>query len=1405
MNTIQFILACMLAGLLGLPLGAAAEDIDIYSGFGGAAGTPNVLIILDNATPWSGDLGGESCRYTDDGGIPSLDPAKSRGAEQCAIVNAALALPLGGGGAAKVNLGFMLYDNVSTDKEHKGGRLYQKIIPMSQASRASFITKIKALQKEDETPGGQTGSTMQEAWAYFMGRIGISGTNYSEIRPSISCENNFIIFITNTSTQGKPGDDSDAKAYLAAAGANADQLKQITATGTNLDENWADEWARYMRQSTDVNGEATGLQNIITYTIAVSDPSKTNDDYVKFSRSMAVNGGGRFFKASTAKEIEQAILNILNEVQAVNSVFSSSSLPVSVNAQGTHLNQIFVGMFRPDEHAFPRWMGNLKQYQLVYDTTLKTVRLADQNRAWAISSSKTGFISPNAISFWTSKNTGTKPDDGTTGGFFANNAMGSDSAGQPNTYDSPDGEVVEKGGVAQQLRKAVLTTNYTTTPAGPRNVYTYCPSGSSCDPVLSSSVNAFATSNSDITNAMLGSTPPVSVSTIVRSGTVATVTTASTHGFNNGATVSISGATQREYNGAFTIAVTSATTFNYTVPDYPPTPAVGSYTVSLPTASAQSVTSISRSGTTATVTLSGHGYTIGKSVTISGANESEYNGTFTISSVTADTFTYTVPLGPTAVAGSHTNSAATAQVGSIKVNIASWDSGTPGAQRSGTTLTVTTLSDITFKAGAKVTLAGIADSSGVLISQYNGTFTVDKIVRGSKRSFEVTVSGTTPNSPATGAISADSTTVKAITSLTRVGTKATATSVAHGFSFGDTVNIGGTAGTNESAYVGTFKISTSPTADTFTYEVIVSPASPATGTITAAVSTSVDRTALINWVRGEDNFGDEASPGNGITVRPSIHGDVLHSRPSVINYGEVSNIPRVVAFYGANDGKYRAVNGNQTASIGSFSAGQEMWSFIPTEFFTKFNRLRSNSPVVKLPSTPGGILPTPAPRDYFADGPTGVYQKLNADNVTTELAYLYIAMRRGGRFIYALNVSDPITPKFMWKKGCYPSGACDSGYEEIGQTWSEPKITRIKGYSNPVLIFGAGYDPAEDVEPPVANTMGRGIFILDYITGEVIWSATHKSTTGATTCSGTTTKGSCLVAGMDYAIPSDITLVDRDGDGKIERLYATDVGGNVWRVNLETPAGNTPDKFSIYKFAALGCDGGVCPSGTAPRKFFYRADVIPIGKAGVNTSYDAVLVGSGDREHPLYDIAVNSAYNVINQFYMLKDLKTVGHADTETVITQSAASPDGLFNATSTNYDGSRRGYYFTFSTGEKVVNAPTTVQGFTFFGTNQPPTPGVASCDSKLGIARGYSLSPITGKKTFVILDGGGLPPTAVSGVTTAKGTDNVDRQVSFCLGCTGGKNENPAPDCTSSIGACKPEYMGSKKLKRTYWYTNQ
>lgn len=62
----------------------------------------------------------------------------------------------------------------------------------------------------------------------------------------------------------------------------------------------------------------------------------------------------------------------------------------------------------------------------------------------------------------------------------------------------------------------------------------------------------------------------------------------------------------------------------------------------LETSTAKSVTSITRSGSNATATVTAHGWGTGRSVTIAGATQPEYNGTYSITVVSANTFTYTV-------------------------------------------------------------------------------------------------------------------------------------------------------------------------------------------------------------------------------------------------------------------------------------------------------------------------------------------------------------------------------------------------------------------------------------------------------------------------------------------------------------------------------------------------------------------------------------------------------------------------------------------------------------------------------------------------------------------------------------------------------------------------------------------
>src|SRR5207247_9119605 len=92
--------------------------------------------------------------------------------------------------------------------------------------------------------------------------------------------------------------------------------------------------------------------------------------------------------------------------------------------------------------------------------------------------------------------------------------------------------------------------------------------------------------------------------------------------------------------------------------------------------------------------------------------------------------------------------------------------------------------------------------------------------------------------------------------------------------------------------------------------------------------------------------------------------------------------------------------------------GGEPWGFTASEFLGRLRRLRHHAP-------PIGAVSPGVPRDYFFDGPIGAYTlDVNGDRKLLvsdgDKVKLFLGMRRGGRLIYALDVSDPTNPVFMW-------------------------------------------------------------------------------------------------------------------------------------------------------------------------------------------------------------------------------------------------------------------------------------------------------------------------------------------------------------------------------------------------------
>lgn len=999
------ILSGVTAAMLTLPIPARAADIDLFTSGAGDPAAPNVYVMIDNSANWNASLGTLTKREAEHKALDEVftDPA------------------LAGDGTAsnpiKIRLGLGVF---AAGNSPKGGKVWSAVEDLT----TTYQTELDGIFYDDAgnenlpaTNNAPYALSFNEAIAYFSGSAPVSGTQdgdhdpdatvsandgtKSYVAPSAgTCGKNYVILVGNGSPDS--GEDTDAENKLDLHGGRL-AGDPIDVDPDNYQANWSDEYARFMAGSEIVPDAVRGdfEQNVRTYVIDVYDPASPQAGSKPFNaarswmKSIAQWGDGLYFAAHDTQGIKDALNKILQELFAVNSVFAASTLPVSVNVRGTNLNQVYMGVFRPDATGRTRWQGNLKLYQLDVDPDTNTLFLADSNGDPAQSPS-TGFIVNTAVSFWTHSST-----------YWDYDPRGTPESGS----DSPDGEVVEKGGVHQQLRD-----EYPSDPTT-RPLYTY--SGADC------SGDGCALQDFDISHSAVDSTS-----------------------------------------------------------------------------------------------------------------------------------------------------------------------------------------------------LGTADST--------------------------------------------------------------------------------------------------------------------------------EATNLVEWMHGVNNVSDTNDPDTKTTatIRPSVHGDVLHARPAVVNYGDTDGDgnSEVYAFYGANDGIFHAIQGGKAATDGN-----ELWGFVPTEFFGRLKALRDLADG----------------KEYFADGGIGTFRRdVDGDGTIEPLdgdkVHLYISMRRGGRVIYALNVTDPANPRFLWKRG-----NADTGFSELGQTWSHPNVSRIQyvdgngdTVTRDVLIFAGGYDPnADDPGATGSRSMGRALFVVDAMTGEPIWQA-GANPTGATV--------NHTVADMTYSIPSDVTVIDRDDNGFDDRVYVGDTGGQVWRADIS----GAPGTWQVYKIASDGL-----AAGQPERKFLYPPDVVFKHEPG-GERFDAVLLGTGDREDPFKT-------SVTNRFYMFKDdynVTTTIAADypftevdlydaTANVIQEGSTETE---QQTATNDLANAKGWYIDLvaggaGTGEKVVSSAVTLGGTTFFNTNEPPpaTSDPDDCTKSLGTARHYELSfedatattennNQEGKQAsdrYSEATGGGFPPSPVPVVVEING----------------------------------------------------
>ena len=532
---------------------------------------------------------------------------------------------------------------------------------------------------------------------------------------------------------------------------------------------------------------------------------------------------------------------------------------------------------------------------------------------------------------------------------------------------------------------------------------------------------------------------------------------------------------------------------------------------------------------------------------------------------------------------------------------------------------------------------------------------------------------------------------------------------------------------------------------------------------------------LLSWIRGLD-VNDEDTDGDKTDARKVLM-DPLHSPPVVVIYGGTNSAPDTTVFFSDNQGFIHAINaGTGNASGYGNSPGEEHFAFIPEDLLKNQTILYEND------------LSTDHP--YGMDGAIAAWtHDDNGNNQLTDagdFVHIYSGMRRGGRNYYALDVTDRSAPKMLWQI----KGGVTSGFEELGQTWSRPVKTKVKinNTVKDVLIFSGGYDEdQDDVSTRTVDDIGRAIYIVDAKTGARLW---------AGGISGTSSSFNKTFNDMKYSIPSNIKVIDVNGDLLADQMYVGDMGGQVWRFDINNGS-NTNALVDGAVIASLADN-----STAGNRRFYHEPDVSVLNKGGVRKL--AIAIGSGWQAHPLATSTEDRFYLITDPNLYEKPMDANGNVNyplyTESSLYDATDNHLGHVSAVNTLAQqtqaysdlGNSSGWYIRLTrSGEKVLASSLTVGGELFFTTYEP-VPNANSCKASAGTPRLFhiNLEDATPVKNY---DGIGAdneltrPDREVKLQTTSLPTSpqrlRIDGKDVLCVGTE-----------------CQPLQTGESILK-TYW----
>ena len=313
-----------------------------------------------------------------------------------------------------------------------------------------------------------------------------------------------------------------------------------------------------------------------------------------------------------------------------------------------------------------------------------------------------------------------------------------------------------------------------------------------------------------------------------------------------------------------------------------------------------------------------------------------------------------------------------------------------------------------------------------------------------------------------------------------------------------------------------------------------------------------DSSDYLNYLRGErkhERSSTASDSAHAYRDRTSLVGDIVGSKSKPVGrpdapYSSAAN-PGYAAFkatyanrktmvyFGTNQGMLHAVDG----SLSGTGAGEEVFAYVPGALYAGSNGLK--------------VLGNPSFMHYnFVDATPLVadvdFGKTQSNNAPDWRTILVGGLGKGGKSLYAIDVTNPAS---MTSEGAVAGKVLwEFSHPKLGYTYGEPALVKTKKHGW-VLIFGSGYN----------NSDGEGyFFILNPRTGALIGSQPIGTGVGSTGDD----------AGLAHV---QAFMLDRT-DGTADSVYAGDLHGNLWRLDLTDAAGNYP---APTKIAALTDSSGV--------------------------------------------------------------------------------------------------------------------------------------------------------------------------------------------------------------------------------------